>query len=445
MFEEAHENLEGLRRAFAGKASLAEAERAAAHLTGCRECWRLASRAIAAQKASSGIDGEGPLRPLLELHEMEQARLKEWLEAQSAWIEIKSLTTKARRDKVRLTRSLHTLGFLEVLLEGGASAPPAESEELFYLALLVSQQLSSPRVSVELKNDLCAECCAEIANARRRLAKWPAARDALKKGNEYADKGSKNGVVEGKVLCVAGALEDDLGNTEEAVGILRRSVGLFEKSAQTFLLSRTLTQLAYVLVGEDPAESLRVVEQALSLIPEDNPRLVWFAETTKIDCLIGIGAPQEALIRFVALKGLHEQFREPFIQLRRRFNAARLLEHLGQPRRAETLFQEVVAGDLEHGLVKDFFLDLVYLFGFYLRRGQTAEAIAVCRRASQELSLLDNEEGSAEIARDQMRTVWRNLEGEVKRGGVDLGATSVLRNYIKAHWRTPATDPPSFR
>jgi tetratricopeptide (TPR) repeat protein len=444
MFEEAHESFDGLRRAFAGEASPVEAERSAAHLTGCRECWLLATRAIAAQKARGRIAVGGPLRPLIELHEIEQERLEEWLEAQAAWIEIRALSAKARRDKVRLTRPLHSLSFLSVLLEEGASASPAEGEELFYLALLVSQQLLAPRVSPELKNDLCAECCAEIANARRRLAKWAAARDALKKGIEFVERGSKNGVAEGKILCVAGALEDDLGNAEEAANIVRRALGLFEASGQMFLLSRALNQLGYIMVGEQPAESLLVVEKALALIPPNNPRLVWLAETTKIDCLLGIGAPQEALIRFNGMSGLYEQLREPFIQLRRRFNAARILEHLGRFKKAEILFQEVIAGDLEHGFVKDFFLDLVYLFGFHLRRGEPSEAIAVCRRASQELSLLEDEEGSGESARDQMRTVWRSLEEEVRRGTVDLGATAVLRNYIKAHWRFPANDLPSF-
>jgi tetratricopeptide (TPR) repeat protein len=444
MFEEPHENLEGLRRLFAGEASPAEAERAAAHLTGCRGCWRLAARAIAAQKASGVLALQGPLRSLVDLHEVEQTRLEEWLEAQALWAEIRSLTAKARRDKVRLTRPLHTLSFLEVLLEEGAVGSPVESEELFYLALLVAQQLPSPELSIPLKNDLCAECCAEIANARRRSAKWPAARDALKKGTEYAARGSKNGVVEGKLLCVAGALEDDLGNTEEAARILRRAAGLFEAAAQTFLRSRTLAQLAYVLVDLDPIESLQVVEQALSLIPDSNSRLVWFAEIIRINCLVSLGAPQEALLRFNDLKVLQEQFREPFIQLRSRFTSARILEHLGRLQRAESLFQEVIAGDLEHGLMKDFFLDLVYLFGFHLRRGQSSAAIAVCRRASQELSLLDDEAGSGESARDQMRMVWRGLEEEVKKGNVDLGATAVLRNYIMAHWRTPASDPPFF-
>lgn len=443
MFEESHENLEGLRRLFAGQASPVEEERVAAHLTGCRECLLLATRAMALQKASGGIVVPGPLRPLIDLHEMDQARLEEWLEAQATWPEIRSLSTKARRDKVRLTRSLHTSSFLEVLLaEGAATGAPAESEELFYLALLVATQLPSPRFSVEMKNDLCAECCAEIANARRKLAKWPATRDAIKKGTDYAERGSKNGVAEGKVLWIAGVLEEDLGNIEGAARVLRQAAGLFEAAAQPFLRSKTLAYLAYALVDLDPAESLRVIEEALSLIPANHPRLAMIAEGIKIDCLIGIGAPQEALLRFNALKSLFEQFREPFIQLRRRFTAARLLEHLGRPQKAESLFQEVIAGDLEHGLVKNFFLDLVYLFGFHLRRGQSAEAIAVCRRASQELSLLDDEEGSGEVARDQMRMVWRSLEDEVKKGNVDLGATTVLRDYIKAHWRTPASDPP---
>ncbi|HEY2294578.1 MAG TPA: hypothetical protein VGM86_28085 [Thermoanaerobaculia bacterium] len=442
MFEEAHEKLEGLRRVFAGEASSVEVERVVAHLTGCRECWLLAARALATQKARGLIAVQGHLQLIVDLQEMEQARLLERLEAQALWVGLRPLAPKARRDKVRLSRTLHTLGFLDVLLEEGALATPSESEEIFYLAVLVAGQLPSSTFSAESKNDLCAECFAELANARRRLAKWPAVRDALKKGHDCAERGSQRGIIEGKMLCVEGALEDDLGNIEEATRLLRTAAGLFEVAAEPFLRSRTLTQLAYVLVDSDPAESLRIVGQALALIPDNNPRLLWFAETIKIDCLIGIGAPQEALLRFNALKGLHEQFSEPFIQLRRQFNAGRILEHLGRPRKAEALFQEVIAGDLEHGLIKNFFMDLVYLFGFYLRQGQTSDAIAVCRRASQELSLLDDEEGSSEPAREQMRMVWKKLEEEVRKGNVELGATQVLRKYVRSHWRFPANDPP---
>src|SRR6185312_1077600 len=302
MFEEVHENLDGLRRDFAGEASQVEADRVASHLTSCRGCWLLATRAIAFQKGKGSIPVHGPLRSLMDLHELEQARLEELLEAQVTWAEIRSLATKARREKVRLTRSLHTVSFLEVLLKEGAACAPAESEELFYLALLVAGQLPTPMFSIELKNDLCAECFAEIANARRRQAKWPAARDALKKGSDHVERGSRNGVAEGKVLCVSGALEDDLGNVEEAAKILRRAVGLFEAAAQTFLISRTFAQLAYVLADPAPEESLRAAEQSLALIPENSPRLVWLAEIIRVNCLITMGAPQEALLRFNDLK-----------------------------------------------------------------------------------------------------------------------------------------------
>src|ERR1700761_4057480 len=190
----AHENLEGLRRLFKGDGSPGEVERVAAHLTSCRPCWLLAARTLAAQRASGRLPPSGGLRSIADLQEMERVRLEEWLRAQASWAEIRSLALKARRDKVRFTRSLHTLAFLEVLLgEGGAGGvPPAESEELFYLALLVASQLPTPKFSVELKNDLCADCCAEIANARRRLAKWPAAREALQKATRYMEKGSKD-------------------------------------------------------------------------------------------------------------------------------------------------------------------------------------------------------------------------------------------------------------
>jgi tetratricopeptide (TPR) repeat protein len=442
MHGEAHESLEGLRRLFAGEGAPGEIERAAAHLTGCRPCWLLAARALAAQRTQGGVVLHGALRAIADLHEMEQARLEEWLDAQATWAEIRSLGQKARRDKVRLTRSLHTLAFLEVLLEEGAAAPPAESAEFFYLALLVAAQLPSPTFSVELKSDLCADCCAEIANARRRLAKWPAARDALQKGAQYVERGKKDGVVEAKVLCIAAALESDLGNITEAERLLRQAIDLFERTSQTFLRSKALVQLAYLLLDTDPAESLRAIEECLSLLPPENPRLVVFAESIKIDCLIALGAPQEALMRFYGLKALYEQFREPFIQLRRRFTAARLLEYLGRSQRAERLFQEVIAADLEHGLLKDFFLDLAYLFGFFLRAGRLPEAIAVCDRATQELSLLDREEESGEPAREQMQMVWHRLEEGVKRGTVEAGATAVLRNYIKAHWQRPASEPP---
>ncbi|HBL31860.1 MAG TPA: hypothetical protein DD490_33980 [Acidobacteria bacterium] len=444
MFEKIHATLADLRNLFAGRATSAEEERAAAHLLDCRSCRLLAVRAIAAQEALGGIRVSGSLRTLADFLSNEKIRLAEGLEAQAAWAAIRPLSPKARRDKVRLARNLHTLPFLKTLLEAGTTAGTAtESEEILQLALLVAGQLPATDHPSEIKNDYCAECCAEIANARRRQANWLTARDSLKKGDQHSKHGLRNGVAEARLLCVGGAIEFDLGNPEEAAKILRRAAALFEANGEIFLQSRTLAQLAYTLVEVAPAESLQLVEGALELIPAEHPRLALFAEGIRIDCLLEIGAPGEAMMRFEAQEGLFAEFREPFIQLRRWFTAARIMDRLQFPRQAERLFHDVIAGDLEHGMMKDFFLDLVDLLSFYLRRGQKQDAIEVCRRALQELRPQDDD-GGGEASREQMREVWRDLEEAIKKGQVDLGVPAVLRSYIKAHWRTPAPEPPSF-
>ncbi len=117
-------------------------------------------------------------------------------------------------------------------------------------------------------------------------------------------------------------------------------------------LSRTFVQLAYILVDLDPTESLH--RRACHVTDSGRQSTPYrFRRGIKIHCLVALGATQEALLRFNALKRLYEQFREPIIQLRSQFTAARILEHLGRGQKAESLFQEVIAGDLEHGLVKE--------------------------------------------------------------------------------------------
>lgn len=442
---EVHETLGTLRRLFAGEGAPGEVERATAHITGCRPCWMLAARALAAERAEGGVVLRGVLRSVADLHETEQTRLEEWLEALATWAEIRPLDIRERRNKARFTRSLHTRAFLEVLLaEGEGSVAPADSEECFHLALLVAVQLPSPPFTSELKNDLCAGCCTEIANARRRQARWPGARSALQNAAQYLAKGTHDGVVRGKLLWRTAVLERDLGNLQGAAALLRQAIGLFEATSERLLLSSALAQLAHLYLDTEPDESLRIIEQCLSIIPQESPRLLVFAESIKVDCLMVLGAPQEALLRFRGLTPLYEQFREPFIQLRRQFTAGRLLEHLGRAGKAQHIFEEVIAGDLEHGLLKDFFMDLAYLFGFFLRAERRSEAIAVCRRAAQELSILADEDGG-DSAHDQMRLVWQSLEESVTRGNVTLHATKILRTYLAAHWRQPARDLPSFQ
>jgi len=67
MYDERHQHLGGLRRLFAGRGGLAEADEAAAHLIDCRRCWLLAARAMAAERAEGVLAVPGSLKLVADL------------------------------------------------------------------------------------------------------------------------------------------------------------------------------------------------------------------------------------------------------------------------------------------------------------------------------------------------------------------------------------------
>src|SRR5436305_12257497 len=167
-----HETRDSLARLFRGKSTASEIDKVVAHLVGCRDCWAIAARAVSDQQASGEpLCTEGPLKAVVDLLNLEEQQLLEGLEAQAAWLGIRSLGAKARRDKIRTTRALHSHTFVETLLsESRGPVSAKESEELGYLALLAAQQLPETTYPPATKSDLAAECCAVIGNGRRRLA-----------------------------------------------------------------------------------------------------------------------------------------------------------------------------------------------------------------------------------------------------------------------------------
>jgi len=442
-----HVSVSLLARLFRGQGTVPEAEEAVAHLVKCRECWAIAVGAYAAQQASGfAASTMGPLNSLVELIELEQNSLYEELESRSAWLDLVNLPSKARREKLRLSKLLHTKAMVETLLrEARAGVAPKEAEDRAGLALIVSRLLPQPPFSAETKADYEIECYAELANAQRRVASWKGAREYLQRGRGLLASSSGSPSVEGHLLSVSAALEADLGRTSEASSLLSSAEELFERAANWNLVGRTLVQHAYILADADHSEhALRVANRALALLPESSVRLRLFAENIRVNCLLGLGAVGEALVRFQSLTDLHEQHPDTFLDIRRQFMAGRILEGLGQSRKAEKIFLDVINADLEQGLIKDFLLDLVFLFGVYIRRGQLEGALSLCKRASREIQLFEEREETSKGACDQMREVWNALEVGLRKGIVSAGVVSALREYVRDHWKTPAPELPSF-
>jgi RNAse (barnase) inhibitor barstar len=131
-----------------------------------------------------------------------------------------------------------------------------------------------------------------------------------------------------------------------------------------------------------------------------------------------------------------EQFADPFLQLRRRFQAGRLLESFRRFPEADTIFREVIAEDLEQRSAKSLFLDLIYLFGSYVRRGDLAHAVEVCHDALEQLALLELDSDSEK----QMKALWSTLGKLAQQGTVEMKHLEKSKRFIRNQWKAVGGD-----
>ena len=417
----------------------------AQHLFACPECWRQASDVLC--RIDSGNPGialrqslstREPLKwALLERYRLEQTRLEESLAAQAAVAEVRGLNRRQRRELVARTKDYHTLFAVEGLLtEARAANVPYEGEEWAGLAIVACHQIPPSGIREIERTDTLAECYAELAATRRRSARWQLARDAVRQGRECLAKGSGNAYVEGHLLHIEGCIEGDCGLLERAEQLLSQATACFTACGVPRLAAKSTIQAAYVFLDVAPAKTLEFLKLADPMIPAMDRRLAMFAESIRVDALVTLGAAREAMRRFEALCELYDQFGDPFVQLRRRFTAGRLLEAVGRYDEADKLFNEVIAADLEQRSNKSFFLDLVYLLHSHLRRGDIAGSVSACERALAAISLLDLDDAS----QTQMREVWNGLLRHLQRGATGLEVIVKARQFIKTQWRTVGGD-----
>jgi tetratricopeptide (TPR) repeat protein len=362
--------------------------------------------------------------------------LEEELVAQAAVGELRNLKRKNQRELIARRPAYKSRSVVEELLAESRRAPPTEGEEWASLALTVCHQLPFSEYSETVRADLLARTYAELASARRRSARWIAAKESLKEGFEHAKRGSRSGAVEGFLLQVEGAIEGDIGALADAENTLKRALECFNSAGETRLAAKVLVQLAYIWVDGDPLKSLEYLDEVAPLIPPFDKKLFLLAEINRIDCLLTLGSHRLALRRFSKLAELMEQFADPFLQLRRRFQAGRLLESFRRFPEADTIFREVIAEDLEQRSAKSLYLDLIYLFGSYVRRGDLAHAVEVCHDALRQLAFLELDSDSEK----QMKALWSTLGRLAQQGAVEMKQVEKSKSFIRNQWKTTGGD-----
>jgi tetratricopeptide (TPR) repeat protein len=431
-----------------GDLSPAESAEVADHLFQCAPCWEFATDALSTLDMCSRpdrtnrelallVDTDPALAGLVQRFRLEQARLEQRLTAQSALGELKGMTRKQRREEISRRRAFRHREVVEELLAESRRSMPLEAEEWAALGITLSRQLSTLDFSEIARSDLIAECFVELASARRRSARWKAARQALKEGREHARRGSANRAIEGNLLFYEGVINGDIGSLDDAEAFLLKAKDCFEEAGEGRLVAKAWAQLGYIWIDADPERSLRYLKNARSLILPDDRKLFLLCEINRMDCLLTLGHRRQALRRFVDATALSEQFGDPFVQLRMRFLAGRLLESFEKYDEADAIFLEVIAADLERRSTKALYLDLVYLFGSYIRRSDLLSAASVCDDALQQLEVLELDESSER----QMRHLWEGLKDSAQSGAVGLALLERSRHYIRSQWNLSGGDP----
>lgn len=408
------------------------------HLFRCPECWDKATDTISKLDASGYLGkSSAAIKAIVQRFKLEQSRLEEELLAQAAVGSLRSLNRKNQRELLAKRPEYRSRAVVEELVaEAKRAAAPQEGEEWANLALTACYQLSSSEFSEALRADLLAQAYAELASARRRSARWNAAKEALKEGFSHARRGSKSGTIEGLLLMVEGAIEGDVGSLENAENALKRALDCFNSAGERRLSAKVLVQLAYIWIDADARKSLEYLDVVAPLIPPFDKRLLILAENNRIDCLLTLGSNRIALRRFSSIGELMDQFADPFLQLRRQFQAGRLLESFNRFSEADTIFREVIAADLEQRSVKSLYLDLLYLFGSYVLRGDLARSIEVCRDAIRQLDILELDEASEK----QMKALWSTLGRLAQQGSVEITQIEKSRRFIRNQWKTVGGD-----
>lgn len=434
-----HLGQEALRRILAGEGGVHEAEAAAEHLLSCDRCRALAGSVLTERRlASRQLQGEGSLRLVYDVIDRERQWGVEALTAIAEWAELRRLPSRrSQRDRVRMSKACQTIAFFDLLLNELKEAPSwDEAEFIASLSLLcIERMVQREQITPATQNDLQAKLWTAVANARRRGAEWARAHQALANAERHLKEGTGDPRLEAGFLSISASTLADEGHATKALDALMRCREIYEALSDWGLLARTLVQMANVLEPIDPARGLVALDHAAPLLPANDSFLALAAEMLRVECLIGVGKPNEALRVFRRSVPLLSAIPRVRPQIRSKFTCACLLDALGLQQHAESLFEEVVERDIEHDLYKDAFLDLLYLYERHLKAGDAEKAVRVCRRALNDAALFG-------FAHEQMRDLWTQLLDAAERQAISQDVLQELRRYLSIHWKSPATTPP---
>jgi hypothetical protein len=261
---------------------------------------------------------------------------------------------------------------------------PRAMVELAWLAVKAAEQLDPRQYGADRVVDFQARAHAELSNAYRVANRPQEAGDILGRARQLFERGTREPLLEIRLLELEGSLAADYQQFGRASAALLKVLDFHSRRSDFHLAGRALVKIAiYTGYAGDPDQAVLLTERSLALVDaERDPSLARAAAQNLILFLVEGGRFREARRqRLRHARRLSEP--DGRIQaIKIRLLDARMDAGLGHHARAEPVFREVIAGYEAAELPILASIERLQLAAVLLAQGKSGEAAALVLEAA---------------------------------------------------------------
>ena len=257
--------------------------------------------------------------------------------------------------------------------------------QLALLAVQCSEQLDARRYGVEQVHDFKCRAQAELGNAYRVIDQFDRAQALLAQARLLFELGTRNEILEVRLLSLEASLDADLRRFRAACVGLAKICKFHLDNGDEHLAGRALVQQGlYTSNAGNDVEALGLLTQSLELIDaQQEPTLAYAARHNILMLLVDCGRFREAERELFLLRPTQHHAGGRINQLRFRWEEGRIDAGLGRSERAEKAFREISASFLEVNRAYDSALASLDLAAVLLAQRKAREAEEVVNAASR--------------------------------------------------------------
>jgi tetratricopeptide (TPR) repeat protein len=349
---------------------------------------------LRSRRSTDAVD-YGPAIERSEQRYLEHARElhRERTEAPGLLADLLAHSRERRMLLLANSSRFQTWGLLEMILDQSwerRGVSRVQSEELVGLAIHLAPHLNVSYYQRELIADLQARAWGYKGNLRRMASDFAGAEEAFQVAYSHLKEGTREPLERAIFLDLKASLRGTQRRPEEAKRLLRRAITIFLHQGDDHRAGKSLVSLSWVHSNAGETEqAIVVLQKSLGLIdPSQDERLMLCAWHNLIEYLASLGRYIEAQGFYRKARPLYRKYSEDCeFGARRLWVKGKIARGLGQALEAETLFMAARERYLTDDVPYEAALVSMELAVLYAEQNRTAE---LKRLATEMLSIFSS-------------------------------------------------------